>query len=528
MKRIIAILLTVLLLGMLAACNQNFGRHAEGIIKADNATIEIGKTHTTFEGMNIQIVNAIWNDEEIKFEVKWNNETSYDVVYGEYYKIEKETNGEWESCVTLGNLVFTDIGYELRSKSSQKQTYNLTDMFDISENGKYRFTTDCSVYENGRGAGSTECETWVEFTVTRIGDTSKDVKKSFIDFQTQYIRTDGYRDGVEYPIVKIIRSVDELNSYYNENKEKYSLERREDPASDSTIGFLDACGKYNSEYFEKQILAMVLLEEGSGSIRHNVDNVKLGSDGKLYINIRSIVPEVGTCDMAEWHILIEPEAEIDVANESDVIVYLDGINPKTQPTVVRESGGFSNITLTIPHNWEHETELGNSSGEYCIAIWPEGQTEGKIKVWYYNAFGVCGTGLEQEEITVGDYKAWKGTYDNKKYWDFISFKDTPGSYVIMNEGADKWLGDYETELMQILDTIKVAEGAIGEIEAIEVAKKAVDIEYDEARARFDSTNGFWRISFRKKNSSESVKDIVMTLEGKILDDEYLKLKEVPQ
>lgn len=49
----------------------------------------------------------------------------------------------------------------------------------------------------------------------------------------------------------------------------------------------------------------------------------------------------------------------------------------------------------------------------------------------------------------------------------------------------------------------------------------------EIRARFDSTNGFWRISFHEKNSSASVKDIIMTLEGKILDDEYLKLKEVP-
>ena len=112
MRKIIAILLAILLLGMLASCNQNVGRHAEGIIKADKATIEIGKTHTTFEGMNVQIVNAIWNDEEIKFEVKWNNETSYDVVYGEYYKIEKETNGEGESGVTLDNLAFTDIGYE--------------------------------------------------------------------------------------------------------------------------------------------------------------------------------------------------------------------------------------------------------------------------------------------------------------------------------------------------------------------------------------------------------------------------------
>ena len=272
---------------------------------------------------------------------------------------------------------------------------------------------------------------------------------------------------------------------------------------------------------------MVLLEEGSGSVRHNVDNVKYGSDGKLYVSIRRDVPEVGTADMAEWHILIEMKKDVIVASESDVIVYLDGVNPKTQPATVRENGNYSNITLTIPHDWEYEAERKNDSTEYCIAIWPEGQTEGKIKVWYYNAFGVCGTGLEQEEITVGGYSAWKGTYDNKKHWDYISLRNTPGSYVIMNEGADKWLGEYETELMQILDTINVAEGYISESEAIEIAKKAIDVKYDEVRARFDSTNGFWRISFHEKNSSASVKDIIMTLEGKILDDEYLKLKEVP-
>ena len=520
MKRIMALVLSVLLLVGLTACNQNVGRHADGIIKADKATIEIGKTHTDFEGMNIQIVNVVWNDEETKLDVKWNNETSYNVVYGEYYKIEKEINGKWESCVTLDNLAFNDIGYELRSKSSQKQTYNLTDMFDISENGKYRFTTDCSVYENGRGAGSTECEMWVEFTVTRIGDTSGDVKKTFIDFQTQYIRTDGYHEDVEYPVVKIIHSVDELNAYYNANKDKYNLERRSNPASDSTIGFLDACDKYDAAYFEDQILVMVLLEEGSGSIRHHVDNVKTGSDGKLYVSIRRDVPEAGTDDMAEWHILIEPEKDVNVPNESDVVVYLDGINPKTQPTTVRETDAYSNITLTIPHDWEYEVEREDNGNEYCIAFWPAGQTEGKIKMWYYTAFGVCGTGLEEKEITVGEYEAWQGTYDNKKVWDFISFKGMPGSYVAMNEGADKWWSQYGDEVMQILSSVKVAEGILTEQQVIDLAKKDVTVEYNQTSARFDTEKGLWTVSFSKKNTAGGDQVFTITHEGKIIDVEY--------
>ena len=204
MKRIIAILLTVLLLGMLTACDQNVGRHADGIIKADKATFEIGKTHSSFEGMNIQIANAIWDDEEIKLDVNWINKTGYDVVYGSSYDIERENNGEWSSCVTLEDLAFTSIGYELKAGATQKKTYNLTDVFDISQDGKYRLTTDCFIYDKGRGGKSTECELWVEFTVTRIGDTSGDVKKTFVDFVPQYIRTNGYYEDVEYPVVKII------------------------------------------------------------------------------------------------------------------------------------------------------------------------------------------------------------------------------------------------------------------------------------------------------------------------------------
>lgn len=522
MKRIMALVVSVLLLVGLTACNQNVGRHADGIIKADKATIEIGSTHTAFDGMEIQIVNAVWNDEETKFDVNWINKTGHEVVYGDSYDIEREDGGKWTSCVTIDNLAFYSIGYELKSGATQKKTYKLTDIFDISENGKYRFTTDCFVYDKGRGGESTECELWVEFTVTRVGDTSGDVKKTFVDFVPQYIRTNGYHKDVEYPVVKIIRSVDGLKAHYNASKDKYDLERKDKVYSDTTIGFLDACDKYNEAYFEKQILVMVLLEEGSGSNRHNVDNVKLGSDGKLYISIRSIIPEVGTSDMAAWHILIEPEADIDVASESDVIVYLDGINPKTQSTTARESGNYSNIELTIPHDWNYETEHGDNANEYCISFWPADQAEGKIKVWCYTAFGVCGTGLEEKEITVGAYKARKGTYDNKKVWDFISFTDMPGSYVAINEGADKWWDRYGDEAMQILGTVKIADGIIDKSQAIEIAKKGITAKYDRTDAIFDSEKGLWTVSFYEKNRSEKVQSITVSYNGKVINKEAVK------
>ena len=138
----------------------------------------------------------------------------------------------------------------------------------------------------------------------------------------QYIRTDGYHEDVVYPVVTVVRSVEKLTEYYHANKDRYYLERRDQVYADSSIGFLDACDKYDAAYFEDQILVLVLLQEGSGSIQHKVEDVKTDAEGKLSVSISSIVPEIGTDDMAQWHIFIEPEAGVTVAGAEDVVVYL--------------------------------------------------------------------------------------------------------------------------------------------------------------------------------------------------------------
>ena len=136
-----------------------------------------------------------------------------------------------------------------------------------------------------------------------------------IDFKAQYIRTnassyDGDNDNVLW-----ITSIEELNDYYEQNKDKYHLESVKNPASDQTIGFVDAVKKYDEAFFEKNDLILVVLEEPSGSNRHEVTSVDLFAsllDRIAYFiqpNIKRIVPEVGTCDMANWHIIIEVDKE---------------------------------------------------------------------------------------------------------------------------------------------------------------------------------------------------------------------------
>ena len=122
-------------------------------------------------------------------------------------------------------------------------------------------------------------------------------------FSAQYIRTDGYHEGVEYPRVTVIRSRQELESYYEANKTLYNLERREEVYSDTSIGFLDACDRYDDAYFAEQDLILILLEEGSGSVRHQVTDVHRNQNWQ--ITVKRQVPELGTCDMAQWHIFVE-------------------------------------------------------------------------------------------------------------------------------------------------------------------------------------------------------------------------------
>lgn len=134
-------------------------------------------------------------------------------------------------------------------------------------------------------------------------------------------------------------------------------------------------------------------------------------------------------------------------------------------------GTDGSITLTIPEGWKYEiTEKGDDGIHDGITydgirFWPEGK-DGKIGLYYYDTgFGVCGTGLEEHEITLpGGQQGDMGTYDNGEVWDFIVFWPSDiggddsklmGRYVAQTEGADEWWSEYESEAMEILGTAQL-------------------------------------------------------------------------
>ena len=58
-------------------------------------------------------------------------------------------------------------------------------------------------------------------------------------------------------------------------------------------------------------------------------------------------------------------------------------------------------------------------GLYGLILKPADTNDGQIELFCIDGFGVCGTGLETEEITLAGYTAYMGTFDEHEHWDYI-------------------------------------------------------------------------------------------------------------
>lgn len=117
--------------------------------------------------------------------------------------------------------------------------------------------------------------------------------------------------------------------------------------------------------------------------------------------------------------------------------------------------GDADMRLELPAGWDYEIhEYSESSYTFGISFWPGDSTEGKIRLEYYpDGFGVCGTGLEEERIWLNGQSGYKGTYDGREIWSFIS----TGNYAFLTENVGSWWETYEAEAMEIITTAILSE-----------------------------------------------------------------------
>ena len=122
-----------------------------------------------------------------------------------------------------------------------------------------------------------------------------------------------------------------------------------------------------------------------------------------------------------------------------------------------QGGPYGEISISLPDGWGYEACPIDSDdlmyGKYGIHFYPEGENKGYIELTYYGWFGVCGTGLKEEEITIAGKSAYIGTYDNQDYWDFVSFQEEYEGVVALTYSVGNWWSDYGDQALDILDTL---------------------------------------------------------------------------
>ena len=291
-----------------------------------------------------------------------------------------------------------------------------------------------------------------------------------VDFHVQYIRTDGCHEGEEYPKIFWITSVKELEDHYTSNKDKYDLESR----TGGPLGFTDAIKEYDDSFFEKNDLIFILLEEGSGSIRHEVTglNVTAINEGEyryeICPEIVRYLPEVMTDDMAEWHIIVEIDK-----------VYGKTVSRLRTPLITNEKvsvseyepAGWDNasvigpngqIMVSIPNDWiaeEATAENGKMSyGQSGLVLRPKDAGSGQIELFCEDGFAVCGTELFEEKIVLAGQTATVGTFDDHKHWDFIVFRFGDHRVVVQHTDCSSWSEEMWGEILTILDTLRFDDG----------------------------------------------------------------------
>ena len=130
------------------------------------------------------------------------------------------------------------------------------------------------------------------------------------DFVFTRYRTD-LKSSKEVPSYELITitTYQELLDYYEAEKDVYNLE---ESYFSNTDPFKTLADSLSSAYFESNHLVIFVMEEPSGSHRHELEDVFV-EDGILTIHLERLRASIGTADMANWHLVLQvPHASSDI------------------------------------------------------------------------------------------------------------------------------------------------------------------------------------------------------------------------
>lgn len=182
--------------------------------------------------------------------------------------------------------------------------------------------------------------------------------------------------------------------------------------------------------------------------------------------------------------------------------------------------GLLGFRLFLPADWHYGiVDSPEGVGEMGIDFWPPGSGGDVLSLRYYpEPFGVCGTGLvETEGELPGTGKLRVGYYDGQDYPSFISFYDSPGGWVLLNDMGEGWNAHWP-EIEKILGSLVLDPGVVRMSYVDEVAVQYEDIDYDYLRKSFDIHTGEITVDFCRMGG-EVVHTILVSSMGGLLEYE---------
>lgn len=116
------------------------------------------------------------------------------------------------------------------------------------------------------------------------------------------------------------------------------------------------------------------------------------------------------------------------------------------------------LTLNIPSDWKYEELKRNEENDfykYALKMYKNNENKYAVLYYYYQPFGVCGTGRTSKQIDLDNgNKAVIGYYTRDGIWEDISFYTTNKYFAILNYGLDK---EESEEVIDFVKTINIIE-----------------------------------------------------------------------
>ena len=134
-----------------------------------------------------------------------------------------------------------------------------------------------------------------------------------------------------------------------------------------------------------------------------------------------------------------------------------------QPTpapaeTVTASGTAGTLRVQVPDGWKYEVcpegTLDGSETDFGVKIWPGSGSDSCVQLYWSDSFGVCGTGLKEETLTLAGDSVSAGYYDADKNWTFLSFQGKNRGIIAWVDPNAGWFADKGDQLLAVLDTVE--------------------------------------------------------------------------